>query len=176
MLLLILLIISAAFAIKRDYIPAFSELPKIEDTEIVEVYHLRSFPRLLIQTIVGQFSTQIAGLALRSITSEKVVVLSYEPRNYSACFLPHSFAGNITSFSWDMEGRVRYESLIDNQFWQQSTFLARVNGIVYKKYILWLSEYQNLHKLFIPHSVCMSEFESNCFLPAVTWETFLSER
>jgi hypothetical protein len=153
-------------------------LPRLLDTEIIELYHLHSFPTLLIETSIGSFSTQTSGLALRSLSSDNIIVLQYKPRNYSGCFLPYlsQTTNGTVEIVWDKNAEIIYDSKLDVSYWQQSTFLGRMNGVVYKKYVVWLQEFIIRNKLFSPQSICSNEFEYHCFTQAVTWETFLSER
>jgi hypothetical protein len=149
-------------------------LPKLKNIENIEVYHLRSFPILLIETMIGSFKTQVSGLALKSANS--LIVLEYKPRNYSTCFLPHYIDEDKASLVWDKFAEIRSTDRVDTQFWQQSTFIARINGVVYKKFLIWLEEYHSKHALYIPQAICSNEFEYNCFSRATTWDTFVSDR
>ena len=155
-----------------------TQLPKLLDTDMIELYHLRSFPLLLIDTVAGSFSTQTTGLALRSTTTGETIVLQYRPMNYSNCFLPIIGAGegNNATLIWDKRAEVVYYNSIDTEFWQQSTFLARINGVVYKNYIRWIETYVTTNMQFSPQSICSSVNDLSCFTFAETWETFLADR
>jgi len=64
-------------------------LPVWDDMDSVELYHLVTFRKQLIQTASGAtFALQTSGLALRSTTTGQVVVLEYRPVSYDASYLP----------------------------------------------------------------------------------------
>lgn len=153
-------------------------LPRLKDTDVIELYHLRSFPSHLIETSVGTFSTQTSGLALRSITTNIIVVLQYRPKSFANCFLPKVRYNHNGSYAleWNKEAEILYHDEIDTNTWQQSTFLARINGIVYKNYIFWLETFLENNKIFSPQSICSNEYEYPCFTYSKTWDTFLAER
>lgn len=155
-----------------------TDLPRLADTDSIELYHLRSFPALLIETAAGSFSTQISGLALRSTSTNQVVVLEYKPKSFGGCFLPILEAESDGDYSlyWENKADLVYHDEIDTMYWQQSTFLAHINGIVYKNYVVWLQNYMQNNRLFFPQSICNSEREFNCHSYATTWETFLHDR
>jgi hypothetical protein len=67
---------------------ALSSLPSLEDVDSIELYHLRSFRKQLIKTNSASFSIQTSALALRSTTTNTVVVLEYRPVSYEASYLP----------------------------------------------------------------------------------------
>eukprot|EP01039_Chlorochromonas_danica_P019598 gene19598-23749_t len=123
---------------------------------------------------------QTSGLALRSTTTDTVIVLQYKPKNYTSSFLPRflssSGASKATGLSWDKRAEIIYHDNIDTSFWQQSTFLARINGIVYKNYVKWLEEYMRHHAVFRPQSICSNEFDIDaCFVVADTWDSILAD-
>lgn len=205
-----------------------TNLPRLTDTDVIEVYHLRSFPLQIISTSVGTFSTQTSGLALRSTTTNEMIVLQYQPKNFGSCFLPkirylltqsdannssidadepvvdrqnvqqmsnkkkqppnvesHSPTASPTSvpeqitsimLEWNKEAEIVYYTDIDTLYWQQSTFLARINGVVYKNYVLWIEDFILRNRLYSPQSICSSEYEFSCYTYSVTWDTFLEER
>lgn len=113
------------------------------------------------------------------MASDHVVVLQYKPRNYTGCFLPileESDNGSV-SLIWDKRAEIVYQDYIDTTYWQQSTFLAHINGVVYKNYVKWIEEYVQNNKVFLPQSICTSEQDaSSCYTLAETWETFLADR
>lgn len=158
-----------------------TDLPRLKDTDAIELYHLRSFSAMVIETEVGTFSTHTSGLALRSTTTDNVIVLQFKPKNYTTSFLPRFLSSTnssiVTGLSWDKRAEIIYYDNIDTSFWQQSTFLARINGIVYKNYVKWLEEYIRHHAVFRPQSICSNEFDIDaCFVLADTWDTFLADR
>lgn len=158
-----------------------TDLPRLKDTDVIELYHLRSFPSLILDTDVGLFSTQTSGLALRSTTTENVVVLQYKPKNYSTSFLPRLISSTVNDsivagLTWDKRAEIVYHDHIDTSLWQQSTFMARINGVVYKNYVTWLDEYIKDHSIFRPQSICSNEFDGDsCFILSDTWDTFLAD-
>lgn len=175
-----------------------SELPRVADTDILEIFHLRSFPSLSVNSQVGTFSIQSAGIALRSTQTNEVIVLQYLPNNFSKSFLPYiTGMGSITgdnfsdnneeindeyirknsTLEWEKRGEILYYKEINKLYWQQSTFLGRINGIVYKKYVEWIENFERKKNLLVPQSICLSEVElaSSCFLYSRTWDTFLSD-
>ena len=171
----------STFTLSNAVIRVFEDhriLPRLKDTDVIELYHLRSFPSQLIETSVGTFSTQTSGLALRSMTTNVMIVLQYRPKSFTNCFLPHIKYNHNASYSleWNKEAMIVYHDEIDTNIWQQSTFLARINGIVYKNYIFWLETFLENNKVYSPQSICNNEFEYPCFTYSKTWDTFLAER
>eukprot|EP01039_Chlorochromonas_danica_P003470 gene3470-3801_t len=154
-----------------------TDLPRLADTDSIELYHLRSFPAQLIDTAAGTFSTQTSGLALRSTTTNQVIVLEYKPKSFSGCFLPiiESMEEGSYSLYWDKRAELVYHDQLDTVYWQQSTFLAHINGIVYKNYVLWIERYMQTNRVFSPQSICSNEHDFSCYTYAETWETFLQE-
>ncbi len=155
-----------------------SQMPKLTDTDMIELYHLRSFRLLLIETGAGTFSTKTSGLAMRSTSTGEVIVLQYKPMNYSSCFLPAlgSGKGENATVDWDKRAEVEHHNEIDTSYWQQSTFLARINGVVYKNYMRWIEAYVASNMQFSPQSICSTVNDLSCFTFAETWETFLADR
>jgi hypothetical protein len=168
----VLLLLFFFFLVTSSNPILLKDLPHFNDIEDIEVYHLRSFPSLLIDTYAGSFKTQTSGLALR--TTNNVIILSYKPRNYTSCFLPYLTEGS--SLIWDKYAEIIFEDNVNVQFWQQSTFVTRINGVVYKKYLNFLQDYLDRNRYFAPQSICSNEFEYNCFFRASTWDTFVSDR
>ena len=193
-----------------------SRLPKFFDIDMIEVYHLRSFPILLIETSAGSFETKtsgfeftfvyfitkkqlcsqlkknsnylhiyiycndfddkLLGLALRSTTTSEVLVIEYLPVNFSACFLPQIITNDKeTNLIWDKRATIFYKLTIDTNYWEQSTFLSRINGIAYKIYVKWIENYINKNIIFSPHSICSNDNALSCFTIAETWDTFFSD-
>eukprot|EP01034_Spumella_vulgaris_P021778 gene21778-27843_t len=102
---------------------------------------------------------------------------AYKPVNYTSCFLPilGTGRGENASIHWDKRAEVVYHNAIDTAYWQQSTFLARINGVVYKNYIRWIEQYVVTNRHFSPQSICSSTNDLSCFTFAETWETFLAD-
>lgn len=154
-----------------------SSVPLFAFTDTVELYHLQSFPLLLINTAAGAFTIKTSGLALRSTLSSQTVVFEFKPLNFSACYLPViETYENITTVLWDKRAGLAYTNEIDTTYWQQSTFLARLNGIAYQRYVKWIDEYTRQNRYFIPQSICSSVDRLSCYSLAETWETFLKDR
>jgi hypothetical protein len=214
-----------------------STLPRLEDTESIEIYHLKSISQMAIQSMIGSFSVSLSGVALRGLSSNNIIILYYTPRNFSTCFLPsfsvssektslnpkdsklrltrtkrklkedgytslllnlpfrHSSPSNslaslsavdeqhmnstISSLLWDKTGEIMYSDEIDTNFWSQSTFLGRMNGVVYKKYMIWLDEeFLRFNAIVQPQAICSSEYElmNNCYTHSITWDTFVTKR
>lgn len=160
--------------VQRHVVADRSALPKLSDTDMIELYHLRSFPRLGITSQAGSFSVQTSGIALRSTDTTALVVLEFEPMNYSACFLP--VIGPNSTLLWDHRSVISYMTELDITYWQQSTFLARINGVVYANYVKWIEEYLKKHSTFIPASICSGSDALSCFTGAQTWDNFVADR
>ena len=77
---------------------------------------------------------------------------------------------------WDKRASVFYSIGIDVDYWQQSTYLSRINGVAYKMYLRWIEKYLTQNRVFTPQSICSSEEKLSCFTTAKTWESFLSDR
>ena len=141
---------------------------------------------------------------MRSIGSDDFVVLEYRPVNYSAAFLPvigpgysgksngygggsgygraasdaDSSSNNTTPtpyLAWDRRAVISYSSSVDTSYWQQSTFLGTINGVVFENYVKWLVAYQSRDSVFVPYSICSGSDELSCFTTSQTWETFLAD-
>lgn len=149
-------------------------VPKVGDTDMIELYHLRSFPHLLIPSQAGTFSIQTSGLAMRSTNTPAIIVFTFEPANYSASFLP--FIGPNATIEWDSRATVTYITDLNVMYWQQSTFLARINGVVYANYIKWVEDYVRRNPFFIPFSICSNADSLSCFTKSHTWDTFIADR
>jgi hypothetical protein len=149
-------------------------LPTFAETDEIELYHLRAFPRLSVSSQAGLFSVQTSGIALRSTSTSETVVLVYEPANYSACFLPIIAPNN--SLSWDMRSKITYLEDLDISLWQQSTFLGLLNGVVYANYVQWIESYMRKYPIFMPHSFCSGSDRLSCFTPSQTWDNFVADR
>jgi hypothetical protein len=98
--------------------------------------------------------------------------------SHSPTASPTSVPEQITSImlEWNKEAEIVYYTDIDTLYWQQSTFLARINGVVYKNYVLWIEDFILRNRLYSPQSICSSEYEFSCYTYSVTWDTFLEER
>ena len=143
-------------------------------TDLIELYHLESFSQKISISGAGSFSFQSTGLALRSSNSETEIVLQFKPLNYSACFLP--ILGANLSLEWDKRAIIAYSNSLDFDYWQQSTFLGTLNGVVYANFINWVDEYAINHQNYFPYSVCVAPESSECFMTSHTSETFVVAR
>lgn len=166
---------------------AFSKnsMPKVTDTDMIELHHLRSFPLLAVMSDAGSFKFQTSGIALRSTETSTIIVLEFKPLNTSACFLPivnrniNDDGGQANStLSWDKRSTVSYDTYINPKYWMQSTFLGIINGVVYRNYLNWVEDYltKSPGKYFIPQSICSSAEEESCFTLPSTGDTFLAAR
>jgi hypothetical protein len=65
-------------------------LPNLDETDTIQIYHLRSFTEQLIKISMSQtsFGIKTSGLALRSTMTGQVIVLEYRPMDFEASFLP----------------------------------------------------------------------------------------
>jgi len=152
-------------------------LRSLEHDGMIEVFHLRSFPQLLIESEAGNFLIQTSALALRGIESQKVLVFEYTPYNYSASYLPIIETNSqVTNLIWDKRAVITYREELDISFWQQSTFLASINSVVYENYINWVGRYIQRQRVFVPQSVCSTSDISTCFTMSQTWDSFLRDR
>ena len=165
----------------NDGIPLNYDLPRLEDTDMIELYHLRSFPLLAIESPAGSFHIQTSGLALRSTNTPRLIVLEFKPVNFSTAFLPlivdesNDGSTNNKTLIWDKRAMISYMNEIDKTYWQQSTFLARVNGVVYENYVKWIHEYLDKDRYFVPQSICSSSDEKSCFTFSETWDSFVGD-
>ncbi len=122
-----------------------SLIPKFGELDMLEVYHLRSFPLQNIVSTVGEclityhlnyvnihslvqlgtFGIQTSGLALRNVRSKELIVLEYKPMNWSCSFLPIiTTNNNRTRLIWDKRAIISYTKSVSTLYWQQSTFLG----------------------------------------------------
>lgn len=77
-----LLVISDENHFIKKNMPIFSGL------DMLELYHLRSFPLLQELSSAGSFKYQTSGLALLSAITSEIIVLEFKCLNVTACFLP----------------------------------------------------------------------------------------
>jgi hypothetical protein len=153
-----------------------------DDSAKLQLYHLRSSTRLLVTSQVGKFGIQNSGLAFckdshtpKNPSAVLCDVFVFEPRNYTACFLP-VMSGNST-LQWDNQAVVNvFRGELDASYWLTSTFLAHVNGVVYSNYLLWVSRYTQLKPRFYPHSICTTqESATSCVVASYTWDNFIED-
>lgn len=155
-----------------------SNIPQFSNVDSIYVFHLRSFPLLLIETAHGTYSTQTSGLALRSTQTNTIVIFEYKPLNYSTCFLPLIKTlpkSTSKTLEWDKRAEIVYSDGIDATYWQHSTYLATINGVVYKNYISWMKDYISANSRMFPHSICSTTNQTDCYVDALSSETFLSD-
>lgn len=145
--------------------------PTLSETDLIELYHLQSFPQTRVLSQAGLFDFQSSGLALRSHDTSIEIAIQFEPANYSACFLP--LLRENSSIYWDKRSKISYSDKLDLEYWQQSSFLGILNGIVYSNFVTWVDKYIIDHPFYIPHSVCSSADATTCFISSQTSETFV---
>lgn len=163
--------------VSRRSLLAYATIPKFPDTDIIELYHLRSFSLPLIESNNKKFTIETSGIAFRSLASTQTVVLEFRPLNFSSCFLPIlAVVNNKKRIQWNNEADVMFSTTIDTSYWQQSTYLAHMNGIAFKKYLVWVQEFIMESKYFVPQSLCTSAYKPSCYFFTRTWDTFLSRR
>jgi hypothetical protein len=110
-----------------------------------------------------------------------LIVLEFKPVNFSTAFLPlivdesSDGSANNKTLIWDKRAMISYMNEIDKTYWQQSTFLARVNGVVYENYVKWIHEYLDKDRYFVPQSICSSSDEKSCFTFSETWDSFVGD-
>eukprot|EP00596_Hydrurales_sp_CCMP1899_P010252 CAMPEP_0119045058 /NCGR_PEP_ID=MMETSP1177-20130426/36686_1 /TAXON_ID=2985 /ORGANISM="Ochromonas sp, Strain CCMP1899" /LENGTH=338 /DNA_ID=CAMNT_0007016167 /DNA_START=49 /DNA_END=1062 /DNA_ORIENTATION=- len=177
------------------------KMPKFSDTDMIELYHLRSFPLLAVMSEAGSFKLQTSGIALRSTDTLEIVVLEFKPLNMRACFLPllnqtrkvktedrirnqieiersvqeEKFHANETALRWDKRSTITTDKSIDSTYWLQSTFLGRINGVVYRNYLNFVEDYLvGKGKYFIPQSICSNADKESCFTLSSTGDTFVT--
>ena len=65
-------------------------LPHLQETDSIEIYHLRSFYKQLVKVPESKttFGMSTSGIALRSTSTGAVMVLEYKPFTFEASFLP----------------------------------------------------------------------------------------
>lgn len=176
LLLICLLLTKISYSLKdREVL----ELPKFPVDDVLEVYHLRSAPLPLVRTKSGSFRAQSAGIALRSTITSATVVLQFEPVNISSCFLPIIVYGgskdsNNSKLIWDKRSHITYKDHIDMSYWQQSTYLVDINGVVYEEYVDWLQSYLEQDRLYTPQSICSDRELKFCYYYSQTWDSFLA--
>lgn len=151
--------------------------PLFTEADIIELFHIESFPQTKVLSRAGTFNFQTSGLALRSRLSSTLIVLQFEPVNYTACFLPvFDDSNNISQLLWDKRAKISYSTKLDIEFWQQSTYLGVLNGVIYANFMVYVSEYLDTHPAYIPQSICNAPESSECFITSQTSETFVVDR
>jgi hypothetical protein len=155
-------------------------IPKFEETDMIELYHLRSFPLQSISSQAGTFKMLSSAIALRSSETSAVVVLEFRPVNVSACYLPlivYDEDHKNGTLVWDKRSTVTITRELDVSVWQQSTFLGRINGVVYENYMKWVDDYLlTSGRSFVPQSICSTADEMSCFTLPTTGDTFIAAR
>jgi hypothetical protein len=150
------------------------------------------------------FNLDRLGIALRSSRSKETIVLEFQPKNFTSCFLPtvkKHRESNITDLVWDKRSQIAYYKIIDMGYWQQSTYLADINGVVYSHYHEWIKDYLQqdryycfplslsllfgnkitilwtfLSRLYAPQSICEDGELNFCYYYSQTWDSFLAHR
>ena len=148
------------------------QIPVISANDILEVYHLRSLPLPLIQTAAGvSFKVQTAGIALRSTLTDHAIVLEFRPANFTSCYFPvmtKDKHGN-PKLSWDKKSQIYFALSIDMSYWQQATYLADINGVVFEQYVSWVGRYLAEDRIYTPFSVCSDSSLTHCYAYSQTW-------
>lgn len=80
-------------------------LPHLQETDSIEIYHLRSFYTQLVKVPESKtsFGMSTSGMALRSTSTGAVMVLEYKPFTFEASFLPILNMNESLSSSSSME-------------------------------------------------------------------------
>ena len=162
-------------------------LPSHEN-EFFELYYLESFPIQITNLFINNFLLSHSGIAIRSTQSEKLIVLEYRPINQSICFLPlvsnllehqsqqlqsQSESQSQSQLVWNQKAMITMTKTIDESYWMKSVYLARINGVVYRHYLDWVTDYILLHPTFLPYSICLNS--QNCPYPKQNWDTFVTD-
>jgi hypothetical protein len=149
------------------------------DNEYFELYYLQSYPKHITHAFPNNFLITHSGIALRSASTEQVIVLEYHPVNETLCFLPHitkpAPEGASLGIIWDQSASISMMKHIDEDYWDKTIYLTRINNVVYRQYLDWVDDYLFSHPLFQPYSVCLSSREGGCPFPKQTWDTFVSD-
>ena len=177
LLLLLHLIPMSQSYLKAPYNPDpkvlhdISVLPHFSSDDVLEVYHLRSAPLPLVQTSIGDFTAQSSALAIRSTLTTETLVFQFHPVNVSSCFLPFiadeplpsnepqrsgGTTGRKRKLYWDKRSQISYDDSIDMNFWQQSTYLVDINGIVFDGFVSWLGDYlKQVNSFWFTYAISM---------------------
>jgi hypothetical protein len=154
-----------------------SRVPRPHENEYFEMYYLQSSATSIDIESTTKFIPKRSALAVRSSTSEKVVVVEYRPADISLCFIPAVSQMKLTTdIVWDKSAMIDLSRDVNTTKWPVSVYLARINSVVYWQYMQWVSEYVLKHPLFIPQSVCMSSDYSKCPYRTQNWDTFIADR
>jgi hypothetical protein len=115
---------------------------------------------------------------LNQISKVKTAATTKENRNQMEKERPideEKFYTNDTSLKWDKRSTITIDKSIDSTYWLQSTFLGRINGVVYRNYLNFVEDYLvNKGKYFIPQSICSNADKESCFTLSSTGDTFVA--
>jgi hypothetical protein len=152
------------------------QLPVYKANDVLQVYHVRSKSLFLLDTSAGPYRLRRAGIIIRKKATSEVTVLQFRPANSSQCWLPQivSKAGSKTLL-WDSRSELAYSKDIDTNFWQTSTFLADMNGVVYNQFVQWLELYIAQNSQYLPYSVCQDISREKCHYKAQSSDTFIQD-
>ena len=157
-----------------------NQLPDFDANDRLQVYHLRSKLLPIISTPVGTFRAQTSGIALSQWSDtgpSNVIVLQYSPANTTNAYLPTIIGeGKNVRIFWDKTAAIYVSQNIDMSYWQTSTYMAEVNGVVYSNYMSWVKAYIKSNTFFIPQNVCKTGesggISGTCYLRSVNGDTF----
>jgi hypothetical protein len=155
-----------------------NEAIRPHDNEFFEMYYLQSFPLPLpLPTAFPQnhFTLTHSGIVIRSTTTERLIVLDYRPINESLCYLPQiTYDPNKTlQIHWNQNAMIAMSKTIDENYWQRSVYLTRINNVVYRQYLDWVDDYLITHSVFLPHSICLPS--GDCPYQKQNWDSFISD-
>jgi hypothetical protein len=155
-----------------------NEAIRPHDKEFFEVYYLQSNPLPLpLPTSFPQnhFTLTHSGIVIRSTTSERVIVLEYRPMNETLCYLPLLAANpnKTLQIHWNHDAIIAMSKFIDEDYWQRSIYLTRINNVVYRQYLDWVGNYLMAHPVFLPYSICLPS--GDCPYQKQTWDSFVSD-
>lgn len=143
--------------------------------EYFELYYLQSYPLHFLTLFSNNYHLIHTGIALRSIQSNKIIILEYHPINQTICFIPSisNTQGHQQKLIWNNKAFITISTSYNESYWFKSVYLARINGVVYRHYLDWVQEYIKLHPRFLPYSICLSP--QNCPYPKQNWDTFVTD-
>jgi hypothetical protein len=115
---------------------------------------------------------------LNQVSKVKTAATTKENRNQMEKERPideEKFYKNDTSLKWDKRSTITIDKSIDSTYWLQSTFLGRINGVVYRNYLNFVEDYLvDKGKYFIPQSICSNADKESCFTLSSTGDTFVA--
>lgn len=156
---------------------SISGVPRAHENEYFEVYYLQSSSTPIKVKSTTKLIPKRSALAVRSSSSEKVVVVEYRPVDMAKSFMPVVREMKLKmDIAWDKSAMVELSREINTTTWPESVYLARINSVVYWQYMEWVDAYVTHHPVFIPQSICMASDNSNCPYLTQNWDTFIADR